>query len=178
MHSPTAGVPAGAGAASSMARLDRILALVTQHEDAYRQQDMRLSDVANKLFELESRVGGALAPLQERDVPRELDLARAAMEKVVRQLAAATQANQALQSELRASQQKQQQQAAAQESALAQLRAELAALQRRVDGGQAETRRELEQLHSSRTQQAALQAQEAQRALAVSARGRRVALLA
>lgn len=73
-----------------------------------------------------------------------------------------------MQSELRATQHKQQQQAAAHESALAQLRAELAALQRRVEDGQADTRRELEQQHSSRTQQAMQQQQAAQHALTVS----------
>lgn len=133
-------------------RLERILELVTEHERVYREQDIRLADLVQKVTELDVRCTtetAPLLPLKERNVAMELDLARAAMETVVRQLAAVSKTNQALQAELRNCQQKQAAQQLSYESTIAVLQADLAAVRSRVDDVQANTQAGLDQLRAS-----------------------------
>eukprot|EP00775_Hariotina_reticulata_P010843 gene10843-10998_t len=73
---------------SPVTRLDRILELVTSHEESYREQDIRLSEVVQRMAELERRLAQEMAPFwvfKERDICKELDLARAAVESLVQQ---------------------------------------------------------------------------------------------
>ncbi|WIA10290.1 hypothetical protein OEZ85_010484 [Tetradesmus obliquus] len=151
-----------------MNRLDRILELVTDHEANYREQDIKLSEATQKMAELEMRMAQELAPLwalKERNIPQELDLARTAVETVVRQLTAVTKTNQMLQSELKTCQQLQQQQAAQYESAIAVLQADVAALRDRLDDSQQHTRSAVDHLRSSTAQQLEKQAQETEEQL-------------
>eukprot|EP00882_Tetradesmus_deserticola_P012007 GHRQ01012708.1.p1 GENE.GHRQ01012708.1~~GHRQ01012708.1.p1 ORF type:complete len:280 (+),score=121.64 GHRQ01012708.1:839-1678(+) len=170
---PSSPARAGAQGMSSalspqLNRLDRILELVTDHEANYRDQDIKLSEVTQKMAELEMRMAQELAPLwalKERNIPQELDLARTAVETVVRQLTAVTKTNQLLQSELKACQQRQQQQAAHHESAVAVLQADVAALRDRLADSHQHTRSAVDHLRSSTALQLEKQAQETEEQL-------------
>ncbi|KAF8069545.1 hypothetical protein HT031_001662 [Scenedesmus sp. PABB004] len=119
-------------------------------------QDIRLAELAARLAELELRTSpssGEWAPVwaltRERNVAQELDLARAAVEALARQLSAQAKSHAGLQAELRSAQARAQQQAAAHEAAVALLQAEVAALRRAHDDGAEQTRAGLEQLRTS-----------------------------
>ncbi|GBF98798.1 hypothetical protein Rsub_11380 [Raphidocelis subcapitata] len=105
-----------------LARLDTILAL-----------DMRITELAQRLAEWEARSAGELAPLvalKERDVPRELDMARAAVESLVRQIGALHRAQQSGASEAARREARAQQWRDGVDAALAGLRAEVDSLRR------------------------------------------------
>eukprot|EP00878_Enallax_costatus_P025441 GHUV01027219.1.p1 GENE.GHUV01027219.1~~GHUV01027219.1.p1 ORF type:complete len:209 (+),score=70.63 GHUV01027219.1:493-1119(+) len=150
-------------ASPAINRLDRILELVTDHESNYRDQDIKLSQVTQKMAELETRMQqemSTLWALKERNIPQELDLARTAVESVVRQLAAVTKTNQILQSELKACQQKQQQQQVAYESTISVLQSDIAALRSKLSDMQDNTHAAVEQLRTGLTLQMEKQQQD------------------
>lgn len=54
----------------SLTRLDRILELVTAHESRSRDQDMKISDVGQRLSELEGKLSREWGPLWSLKVDR------------------------------------------------------------------------------------------------------------
>jgi len=118
-----------------LTRLDTILALVREQEEHRREQDLRLQELTQRLAQWEARTAEELAPLwalKERDVPRELDMARAAVESLVRQVATLNRTQQAAAAEASRAAARQQQWQDEMGVTLAGVRAEIGGLQSAV----------------------------------------------
>ncbi len=89
---PPVGVPPGAlgtprmAASPSISRLDRVLDLVTEHEARYREQEIRLADLAKRVEAAEEHVRAGEERAGAFDAPGEMDQARAAIEQLHHQV--------------------------------------------------------------------------------------------
>eukprot|EP00877_Chromochloris_zofingiensis_P011859 jgi/Chrzof1/6927/Cz02g03200.t1 len=118
---------------------------------------MRMSEMVQRMAEFETRMTEQWSPLwalKERDVDKELDLARTAVESLVRQMATVNRSNQTMQSELKVAQHKQQQWQLATDAVLASLQLDAEQLRGRVDDMQQNTKQAIDELRISLSLQA------------------------
>lgn len=73
-------------ASPSISRLDRVLDLVTEHEARYREQEIRLADLAKRVEGAEDRVRAGEERAGAFDAAGEMDHARAAIEQLHHQV--------------------------------------------------------------------------------------------